>query len=249
MKKFLFATVMSLTILLSNFTSYADESIKVYVDGNEVVYDSQPIIKNGNTLVPLRKTFEALGADVNWDPNSKTITSVKDNNVIALVVGYNKAYKNGNTVDISIAPSIINGRTYVPLRFVAESFGANVNWDGNTNSVIIKIPSSAAEIEMKEDEYIRSLTSQPLTFKRVYDEYVDITYDIGFGKDAYDGTYEFYTYDIVQSIYSVPDMTDSFMMAFNAQETFSGIRMKKVNGKLYFNSDDLIAKGILKELD
>ncbi len=137
MKKLLSFLILSVTIALGATNVYADSTISVYVNGSKVSYDTNPIIKNGSTLVPLRQTFEALGSTVDWNSAAKTITANKNNTTIKLTIGQKTAYKDNSSLNIAVAPEIINGRTYVPLRFVAESLGAGVKYDANTKTVTI----------------------------------------------------------------------------------------------------------------
>lgn len=137
MKKILSTLLLSSIITLSSITVYASSDITVFVDGTQVSYPTPPVIKNGSTLVPLRQTFQALGSTVDWDNASQTITANKDNTTIQLTIGDNTASKNGTDFNVSVAPQIINGSTFVPLRFVAESFGSSVSWDNVTQIVSI----------------------------------------------------------------------------------------------------------------
>ncbi len=138
MKKILSAIMLTAIILTTTLTTQANTEISVYVDGEKVTYDAQPITKNGSTLVPLRQTFEALGADVKWNSATQTITANNDDTNIKLTIGNNTAYKDNKSFNISVPPVVVAGRTYVPLRFVAESFGADVSWDNATQTVTIK---------------------------------------------------------------------------------------------------------------
>jgi len=95
--------------------------------------EAAPFIKDGRTMVPLRFIAEAFGADVEWIPETKGInislelTSAV--HTIGLQVGNPTAIVDGEVVTLDVAPVIVNGRTFVPLRFIAESFGATVNWN------------------------------------------------------------------------------------------------------------------------
>ncbi|NPV88377.1 copper amine oxidase N-terminal domain-containing protein [Coprothermobacteraceae bacterium] len=111
-----------------------------YVDGYPLSLDSPPIIKNGRTLLPIRAIVEALGGQVGWDANQKKVTVTLGSNRVELWIGKNTALVNGRQVMIDatnpkVVPEIINGRTMLPLRFVAESLGCSVEWDGNTQTV------------------------------------------------------------------------------------------------------------------
>ena len=96
-----------------------------------------PFIENGRTLVPLRAIFEALSAKVEWDPETQTVTGTRGGAVILLTIGSSTAYKNGEEIRLDTAPRIVNGRTMVPLRFIAESLGAEVKWIGETQTIVI----------------------------------------------------------------------------------------------------------------
>ncbi len=113
--------------------------IKVFINDNILVTNSNPVILNGTTMVPMRDVFEALGAKVNWDGSTKTITAVRSNKVINLTVGSSDALVNNSTVSLSEAPYVSAGTTMVPLRFVSEALGAKVNWDGAARVVSISI--------------------------------------------------------------------------------------------------------------
>ncbi|WP_235832661.1 stalk domain-containing protein [Acetivibrio mesophilus] len=111
--------------------------IKVLLDGKRIRFDQPPIIQDGRTLVPLRAIFEAMEATVEWDDKTKTVTAKKGDTTVVMVIGNKTMTKNGEKIVLDVPPQIVNGRTLVPARAVAESFGAKVDWDGNTRTVII----------------------------------------------------------------------------------------------------------------
>lgn len=111
--------------------AFAHPPITVYVDGTEINFDQRPIIKDDRTLVPMRRIFEALDAQVFWDEPSQSVTAVHGTDVILFRIGEAGLYKNGTLVYTMAVPAqIINDRTLVPLRAVAESLGCEVGWDG-----------------------------------------------------------------------------------------------------------------------
>jgi len=113
------------------------QEIKVLVNGSTVTFDQPPIIENGRTLVPLRAIFEALGATVEWEQSTQTVTAVKDDITITLKIGDAFLTKNGERIALDVPAKIVGGRTLVPARAVAESFGADVQWDQATRTVTI----------------------------------------------------------------------------------------------------------------
>lgn len=128
MKKVLFGL---LAALLFTVPVFAHPPITVYVDGAKLSFDQPPIIQDDRTLVPMRKIFEALDAQVIWDEPSQSVTAVRGTDVILFRIGEAGLYKNGQLVyTMDVPAQILNDRTLVPLRAVAESLGAGVGWDG-----------------------------------------------------------------------------------------------------------------------
>ena len=92
--------------------------------------DAAPFIADGRTMVPLRLVAEALGAEVGWIDASRTVTVNGNGANLALIIGTPLPGDMGT-------PVLSNGRTFVPLRFVAEALGAEVAWDSVTQTVTI----------------------------------------------------------------------------------------------------------------
>jgi len=115
------------------------------VNGVETQIDVPPQIVEGRTLLPIRWVAEPLGAEVGWDGNEKKVMVTLKNTTIELWVGKNIARVNGNYKFIDsdnpkVVPLIIQGRTMLPVRFVAENLGCKVDWDSNTKIVTIIYP-------------------------------------------------------------------------------------------------------------
>ena len=98
------------------------------------------ISKKGVTMVPLRFISEAFKADVAWDPVFKSVTIALGGKTMRIQVGFLTADVNGKSFALQDAPVIVNGRTFVPLRFIAENFGAQVDWNGQLKMVSIIYP-------------------------------------------------------------------------------------------------------------
>lgn len=118
---------------------------QVFVDGQKL--DVSTTVESGTTLVPLRAIFQALGATVNWDGSTQTVTANKAQTTVKLQIGSPTAYKNGQPVSLQVPGKIIQGSTMVPLRFVSESLGANVHWDGTTRTITITSSSETIKPE------------------------------------------------------------------------------------------------------
>ncbi len=111
--------------------------VGIYVDGEFLEFDVAPVIEEGRVLIPLRAVFESLGASVEWVSSTKTVIGQLDGITLSLQIGSKKAIVNGTEYTLDVPGKIVNGRTLVPLRFVSESFGADVKWDGNTKTVYV----------------------------------------------------------------------------------------------------------------
>lgn len=118
---------------------YYDENtgISVYVNGEKIKFDVEPVLINNRTMVPLRAIFEALGAVVTWDNTTSTAKGVLDSTVVEITIGANQMYKNGEAKDLDSPATIISSRTLVPVRAIAESFDCIVNWYDATQTVEI----------------------------------------------------------------------------------------------------------------
>ncbi|BAL80364.1 stalk domain-containing protein [Caldisericum exile] len=112
------------------------------VNGEKRTLDSPPIIKNNRTLLPIRAVVEVLGGTVGWDGTERKVTVSLGSKILELWIGKPTAKLNGKDTPIdatntNVVPEIINSRTMLPLRFVAESLGADVQWDGTTKTITI----------------------------------------------------------------------------------------------------------------
>ena len=114
-----------------------NQTVTVKVDNEDVVFDQIPLIINGRTLAPLRAIFEKLGATVEWNGETQTITSTKGDTVITMTIDKNEMYKNGEMIWLDVAPQIVGERTLVPVRAIAEAFNCDVTWDGENHTVNI----------------------------------------------------------------------------------------------------------------
>lgn len=109
------------------------------VNGEKKTFDIAPYIDSATnrTLVPLRFISEAFGGQVEWDEKNKNITISLNSNQIILRIGNYNAFVNGKFVTLDQPPVIKDGRTMVPIRFISEVLGAQVNWDETTKTVTI----------------------------------------------------------------------------------------------------------------
>jgi len=135
--------------LLTSIPALAGDNITVTLNGKTLTFDVPPQIISGSTMVPMRAIFEALGATVEWDATTKTITAKQGTKGVRLVVGShsiltftyddsgNIINDNTKSITLGIPATIVNNRTLVPIRAISEGLGADVKWNGTTKTVTI----------------------------------------------------------------------------------------------------------------
>ena len=112
-------------------------SRKISVFGREIQNDVAPKIVNDRTMLPIRIVAESLGGTVTWNGELQRVTIQKGADVILITIGADTAYVNGTAVKLDAAAFVENGRTYLPLRFVSETLGAQVAWNEAEKTVTI----------------------------------------------------------------------------------------------------------------
>lgn len=115
---------------------YIDKPV-YYKNDSKMSMDVAPIIKEGRTFLPVKYVGEGLEAQVGWNASERKVTVILGNDRLEMVIGKNKALFNGDERLIDVAPFIENGRTMVPLRFLSESFGCEVDWDPDLRCVTL----------------------------------------------------------------------------------------------------------------
>ena len=108
------------------------------VNNKQIQNDVAPELKNSRTMLPIRFIAEQLGAAVEWDSNNNTVI-IKGNGIdIKIPVGSKKATVNGQSKELDSPAYVESGRTFTPLRFIAEALGAIVDWNGNLQTIVIR---------------------------------------------------------------------------------------------------------------
>ncbi len=155
--------------------------IRLVLNSNILFFDEMPVIKEGRTLVPLRGIFEALGATVEWDDDTRTVVSEKDGTKVSITIGEKEMYVDGEIKTLDVSACIINDRTMVPVRAVAEAFGCYVEWEDETKTVYINqlsyenTPEGVAKAYLKAcselDVYaIMEMVTLPSSFELYVDQ-------------------------------------------------------------------------------
>ncbi len=145
-----------------------------------------PVITNGRTLVPIRAIIEAFGGSVAWDGDTQTVSLAMQDDSINLVIDSNTAYLNNVAYTLDVAPTIINGRTMLPIRFVSEGFNLGVAWDGKSQTVSIIRDS------LNDSEYEALMSTIPPYSGNAY---VTLNNNVPYFKDyeIIGGSFEYYS--------------------------------------------------------
>lgn len=111
-----------------------------YVIYNDTIlaFEQPPVIENDRTLIPIRFLFEQMGATVDWNGDTQTATISQDNTAVSFSINDIEADVNGQTVSMDVPAQLINGKTMVPVRFLSEELGYDVDWDGENRIITIE---------------------------------------------------------------------------------------------------------------
>ena len=143
MKRITLLILVLAIILPCILSAGAAEDITVLINGTKIEFDVPPQIVNDRTLVPMRKIFETLGANVNWNAEMRLVLATYKTLIIALRIDeYSFSVTDVITNEtknytLDVPAQIVNDRTLIPLRAVSEALGKTVLWDGETRTAFI----------------------------------------------------------------------------------------------------------------
>ena len=145
MKKKVFAVLLLIiSAVVISIPSFALDDIyvvkgdiKVYVNDTLIGFDVQPFFYKSRTMVPIRGVFEAMGAAVEWDNYTKTVEVSKGVTEVRVQLDNHVALVDEKRISMDVPAVGLNGRIFVPVRFISEALGADVDWDNNTKTVYI----------------------------------------------------------------------------------------------------------------
>ena len=135
--KRLLCSVLAVFLIAAAPTVYAEEDVRVFLNGAEIEFDQPPVIFQDLTFVPFRAVFQALGMVVQWHGDTATAAAFDEAHRVAFRMGYDYVFINDMGRSIPHGPIIENSRMLVPLRALGEALDADVLWDGDTRRVYI----------------------------------------------------------------------------------------------------------------
>lgn len=157
MKKLLISISTVMIFFLANV-------IPTQASGNEVI--EHGILKNNRVLIPIRAVSQNMGIDVKWNQSQKTAQLTKGETVITLAVQFKRALVNQDRVDFDAPVELIQNTTYVPLRFVSQTMGAEVKWDQKTKEATVILDGKQVVVKLMKPKY-QVPTNQRLSDTRI----------------------------------------------------------------------------------
>lgn len=167
-KKLLTAGLIGGLIFSTNSQKLEAKSIDLIVEDEYVEMDSEAINENGRVLVPLRAIFNSLGVkdiNISWNAEKREVQVEQDDVEIQITIDSNLAYVNGKEKKLDVPARIIQDRTLLPTRFIAETFKAKVGWDQASKTVLVN--SSPDSIVRKAYN-----TEDPVVYEELLDDYL-----------------------------------------------------------------------------
>ncbi len=180
----LFAMMFNIMAFGMNAKAVAENLVPgVIVNGQSLTMDVPPIVDNGRIMVPMRAICEALGAAVEWTDGEQRVSAVRAGSTVTFVLGQTQAFKDGESIEMDVVPRVENERVLVPLRFISQALGADVDWNGDTYNAIINLnqesisPASTTIIPDNARVFNTAGTYGPSSGKDVLDTNVSIQAD------------------------------------------------------------------------
>lgn len=145
-KRILLISILALTLIFVPVWALAQDTV-VVIDGEEHIFSHNLVNVEGRTLFPIRPLMEILGTNIHWDSTANTIVFYIDYNQVHIPIEGYIALINGEKSPLDTPTRLINGYTFVPLRFISENLGYDVNWYNETRTIKIIIPGDYYENE------------------------------------------------------------------------------------------------------
>lgn len=137
MKKNISLVLILILLFSVGVSAYANTGINVILDGDFIDFEVGPQIIDGRTMVPIRAMFEKMGAAVIWSAETNSAICKKGDTVVCMTLNDKNMYINNQKIVMDASPVVVDGRILAPARYVAEAFGADVQWDDSAGTVII----------------------------------------------------------------------------------------------------------------
>lgn len=149
-----FLAMMSFGTVSASAQDIVESDMKIVLNGSELAYNQSYLIDN-SLFVPYRSFAESIGAEVSWDDATRSVMVMKGSQMVTLTIGSTSATVDGEETTLAAAPQIINDSTFVPVRFLSETFGIKVDYNDATRTVSLSSDAvqHAYTIEISEFQF------------------------------------------------------------------------------------------------
>ncbi|MCL2873844.1 MAG: copper amine oxidase N-terminal domain-containing protein [Defluviitaleaceae bacterium] len=162
-KKALFIILSTFMLITANAVTVLAREVRVLVNGDYL--ETTGIIIEDRTLLPVRAVGEAVGGDVDWNSETRQVTLIHDETTILLTIDDTTAIVNGEAVELDVPAKILNDRTFLPLRFIGDILGFDVDWVSDPPTAILNLRHTHDNITLTRLEVIGSKgTAQTVYF-------------------------------------------------------------------------------------
>lgn len=145
---------------LINKGLYAQDDVTIVINEEEVTFNDLILNKDGHLLLPMRDFYESIDAQVSWDQETQTASSNRNGRNVDLKINSTIANVDGKNVSMAISALLYKDRTYIPLRFVSETFDGTVNWDATKQEVKVSLDSKPTKPEIDENPLILHINNK-----------------------------------------------------------------------------------------
>ena len=158
-RKMVLALLIGLMIMVGIGVTHGSEvtlmdDVEIIINQETVTLDTYPRLIEERTLVPARFIFEPLGAEMEWDEEEEIASGIMDGTRVDIPIGSSTAYIDEEEDELEVSAQIFDDRTFIPLRFAGEAFGADVTWDDDERTITVIGPDEESEEEKHPVEFI-----------------------------------------------------------------------------------------------
>lgn len=130
-----FLLAMTAASSIGSITHAEGTGVQVVIDGEPALFEPSPVIVEGTALVPMQALFQRLGASAQWEDRTQTLTAMKNDTSIRLSIGSRSADLSGEIKEMEISPQLVEGKPFIPIRFVGNALGMYVYWDDERRTI------------------------------------------------------------------------------------------------------------------
>lgn len=183
--KTILTLILVMALAITTVNAEEENVISIVIDGRIIELDTEPVIINSRTLVPLRGVFEELGATVDWNEVTRQAIIKNETIEVLLTEDTGGILVNGRLHTLDAPATLIDDRLHIPIRFVAEALGHGVDWDGINRRVLITTNDRGSQIQDSELPMVNDRESliQLLTYSDDLHTYINNRFGGQFGID------------------------------------------------------------------